>query len=131
MIPPPGARAPQHQKAEKEMHDDEELARVGPPVDGDARHGLPHRGPPGEVTAAERTERALLNLFEAYQDLKRLGWNDAIYCPKDGTWFDAIEAGSTGIHNCQYQGQWPNGGWWVADGDVWPSRPILFRLRQP
>ena len=41
---------------------------------------------------------ALLKFFEAYQELKRLGWNDIMYCPKDGTHFDAIEVGSTGIH---------------------------------
>ncbi len=73
---------------------------------------------------------AIERMFSAYQELKRLGWNDAIYCPKDGTWFDAIEAGSTGIHNCRYEGEWPKGSWWIADaGDLWPSRPILFRLK--
>jgi hypothetical protein len=77
-------------------------------------------------------ERALLDrMFACYQGLKRLGWNDAIYCPKDGTHFDAIEAGSTGIHDCNYQGEWPEGTWWVFDGDMWPSRPILFRLKRP
>jgi hypothetical protein len=71
---------------------------------------------------------AILQMFEAVQRLKELGWNDAIYCPKDGSEFDAIEAGSTGIHRCHYDGEWPNGHWWVADnGDLWPSRPILFR----
>ncbi len=78
------------------------------------------------------TEKAaLLKLFEAYQELKRLGWNDVMYCPKDGTWFDAIEVGSTGIHDCHYEGTWPNGHWWVADAhDLRPSRPALFRERK-
>jgi hypothetical protein len=43
---------------------------------------------------------ALFVMFEAYQRLKELGWNDAIYSPKDGSMFSSIEAGSTGIHKC-------------------------------
>jgi hypothetical protein len=73
---------------------------------------------------------AIAEMFSGYQKLKRLGWNDISYCPKDGTWFDAIEAGSTGIHKCQYQGTWPTGGWWIRDGDLWPSRPMLFRAHE-
>lgn len=75
------------------------------------------------------TEQAALNImFETYTRLKELGWRDAIYCPKDGNWFDSISAGSTGIHLCQYQGEWPKGSWWVSDGgDLWPAHPILWR----
>jgi hypothetical protein len=78
------------------------------------------------------TEQDAINLmFECYQRLKELGWNDAAYCPKDGSEFDAIEAGSTGIHRCHYSGDWPDGHWWVADaGDLWPSRPILYRVSE-
>lgn len=74
-------------------------------------------------------ERAALEqMFEAYQRMKDLGWKEAIYCPKDGTYFDAIEAGSTGIFKCRYHGEWPNGSWFAEDGgDLWPARPILFR----
>lgn len=75
---------------------------------------------------------ALMQMQDAYTRLKALGWKDAIYCPKNGTIFDAIEAGSTGIHDCHYMGEWPDGGWWTHDGsDLWPSRPILFRLKSP
>lgn len=75
---------------------------------------------------------ALAQMQDAYTRLEKLGWRDAIYCPKDGTTFDAIEAGSTGIHACHYEGEWPKGTWWVSDGyDLWPSRPILWRARQP
>lgn len=75
-------------------------------------------------------QTALAVFFDAWQRLKELGWRDAIYCPKDGTIFDAIEAGSTGIHDCSYQGEWPRGGWWIhADGDLCPSYPVLFRLK--
>ena len=73
---------------------------------------------------------ALLHMQEAYYRLKELGWSDAIYCPKDGTMFSAIEAGSTGVHQCNYTGEWPKGSWWVYDGDMWPSRPILWRPRK-
>ena len=67
-------------------------------------------------------------LGDLSERLRELGWRDAIYCPKDGTPFDVIEFGSTGIHTCHYDGEWPNGHWWVhAAGDLWPSRPILFR----
>jgi len=79
---------------------------------------------------SEAENAAIQKLFEAYQELKRLGWNDAMYCPKDGPWFDAIEVGSTGIHNCHYEGEWPTGTWWISDAhDLWPARPVLFRKR--
>jgi hypothetical protein len=80
-----------------------------------------------EPTDAERA--ALLKMFEAYQELKRLGWNDAIYCPKDGSMFLVIEPGSTGVHLAKYEGSWPDGHWWVYDGDAWPSRPCLWKPR--
>lgn len=71
---------------------------------------------------------AIRMMFDAFDRLRELGWREACYCPKDGTEFDAIEPGSTGIHRCHYSGEWPSGSWWVADhGDLWPSRPILFR----
>ena len=67
-------------------------------------------------------------MMQAYLRMKELGWNDAIYCPKDGSVFHAIEAGSTGIGTCHYSGEWPDGSWWMHDaGDLWPSRPILFK----
>ena len=74
-------------------------------------------------------ETALKQMFDAYLRLKELGFNDAMYCPKDGSRFEVIEAGSTGIHKeCHYQGDWPKGTFWIADhGDLWPSHPILFR----
>lgn len=72
---------------------------------------------------------AIEALFDAWLRLKELGWREAIYCPKDGSWFDAVECGSTGIHRCHYSGQWPDGAWWVEDGgDLWPAHPTLFRL---
>ena len=73
-------------------------------------------------------QSAIHAMFDAWQRLKELGWNNAEYCPKDGSEFDAIEAGSTGIHRCRYDGDWPTGHWWIiGDDDLWPSRPVLFR----
>ena len=69
-------------------------------------------------------DSAIRLLFDAYVRLKEFGWNDAIYCPKYGRVFDAIECGSTGIHPCTYQGEWPEGSWWIDDC---PSRPVLYR----
>lgn len=67
-------------------------------------------------------------MFEAYRWLKSNGWNDICYCPKDGTYFLAIEAGSTGVHKCVYDGVWPDGRWWILeDGDMSPSMPILWK----
>ena len=75
-------------------------------------------------------QTAIRMMFDAYMRLKELGWNDAIYCPKDGTEFHAIEPGSTGIHDCRYDGEWPDGRWWIiGDGDLYPSRPVLFRRK--
>lgn len=74
-------------------------------------------------------ESAVQALSRAFHRLKDFGWREAIYCPKDGSEFEVIEAGSTGIHRCRYDGKWPTGGWWIlSDGDLCPSRPILFRL---
>lgn len=70
--------------------------------------------------------------FVAWSRLKQLGWNDIVYCPKDGTHFDSIGAGSTGIHETWYEGEWANGSWWCYDGgDAWPAHPTMFRLKKP
>ncbi len=74
-------------------------------------------------------QAALRAMCEAFQRLKELGWSEAMYCPKDGSGFKAIEPGSSGIHDCHYQGEWASGSWWVEDaGDMWPSHPCLFKL---
>lgn len=79
----------------------------------------------------EKEREALALMFRGWEALKKLGWHDAIYCPKDGTWFWAIEPGSTGVHRCQYEGEWPHGGWWIEDeNSLWPSRPVLFKLME-
>lgn len=75
---------------------------------------------------------ALKAFNAAHTRLKELGWQEAIYCPKDGSAFEVIEAGSSGIHIAHYEGEWPTGSWWVRDGgDLWPSRPVLWRKERP
>lgn len=73
---------------------------------------------------------AIRAMFDAWLRLRELGWREAIYCPKDGSLFKAIEPGSTGIHDCSYWGEWPDGDWHVHDDNdnTWPSRPILFKV---
>lgn len=71
-------------------------------------------------------------MMDAYCRLKELGWNDAIYCPKDGSTFRVIEFGSTGMFDCHYEGEWPTGRWWTHDaGDLWPSRPVMYLKPYP
>lgn len=73
-------------------------------------------------------ESAIRMMFDAAQRLKEFGWRDAVYCPKNGTLFNVLEINSTGIHKATYEGEWPKGGFWVHDrGDMFPSRPALYR----
>jgi hypothetical protein len=81
-----------------------------------------------EAAACDRTERmpdeqsAIKALFDAWQRLKELGWEEPQYCPKDGTSFKVIELGSTGIFDCNYHGEWPDGMFMVSDErDVYPT----------
>lgn len=81
------------------------------------------------LRAMPAEQDAINAMFEAWVRLKELGWREAQYCPKDGSSFDVIEAGSTGTFRGHYAGDWPQGTWWLEDmHDLWPSRPILFRL---
>jgi len=71
---------------------------------------------------------AMRAMHRAFQRLRELGWAEAIYSPKDGTVFEALEAGCVVPGRCHYMGEWPTGGWWIhSDNDLWPSRPILWR----
>jgi hypothetical protein len=85
----------------------------------------------------EREERmpdeksAIDALFEAWLRLKELGWREPQYCPKDGSRFKVIELGSTGIFNCSYSGEWPNGHFMVEDEhDIYPTSTgvAMYRL---
>jgi hypothetical protein len=86
-----------------------------------------------QASRAERMpdeQSAIRAMFDAWARLKELGWKDACYCPKDGTHFQVIESGSTGIFDCVYSGEWPTGHWMTFDGgDCYPSStpPTLFK----
>lgn len=82
-----------------------------------------------EVDARLPDERsAIVAMFEAFDRLRRLGWKEAMYCPKDGSMFSIIEPGSTGVFDCAYVGEWPDG-YYVShdETDSYVSHPILFK----
>lgn len=80
------------------------------------------------AVAMPSEQSAINRIQDGYLRLKDFGWREAIYCPKDGSKFLIVEAGSTGIHECVYRGEWPEGGWWIlSDFDMYPSHPILFK----
>ena len=64
-------------------------------------------------------------MWDARYRLKELGWRDAVYCPRDGRALMFVEPGSAGIHegHCDDQGQV----WLHSHGDLWPSKPVLYR----
>lgn len=109
-------------------------AFVHEPLRADEAQVLLQQAEAAEKRRAEEmpsTEAAISTMWNGYQRLRELGWREAMYCPKDGSTFEVIEAGSTGIFDCHYSGEWPNGHWWAHDGgDLWPSNPILFRPKQ-
>ena len=91
-----------------------------------------------ESAEKERAERkewahpAMRKIHKYYTDLRNAGWQDAIYCPKDGSFFLAWSPGNILPYRCRYEGEWPDGRWWAyLDGDVWPDRPVLFKLAPP
>jgi hypothetical protein len=78
---------------------------------------------PRAVHVPTKAERKLLDrLVKAVRALEALGWRDSMYAPK-GEPLLLIEARSTGIH----EGHYDDIGFWIYDGDTWPSRPILFK----
>lgn len=66
-------------------------------------------------------------LFDAYNGLKRLGWQEPRYSDiRDGEHFELIELGSTGIHRAHKEGPYV----WV-DFDE-PANPFLVRkIKRP
>jgi hypothetical protein len=87
-----------------------------------------------DLSRQERAERlpdaksCLSSILDARERLIELGWREMSGFPTDGTSFWTVEAGSTGIHDTVYSGEYPNGYFFVqADGDLWPSKPILWK----
>jgi len=79
-----------------------------------------------EPTDEEKTH--LVAMWEHFQALKKLGWNDTMYAPRDGSEFLSISAGSTGVHECVRH---DDGHFWIYDGDLWPASPILWKKKEP
>jgi hypothetical protein len=75
-------------------------------------------------------EDAVRVLWDAWYRLQELGWKDAQYAPADRRLRRVVELGSTGIHEgyCEPRSDRPLEKWWwiPSEGDVWPSRPILY-----
>ena len=70
---------------------------------------------------------AIAQLFEAWTRLKELGWRETQHAPR-GVTLQFIEVGSTGIHAGHRDDKSNSVLCWLHDnGDLWPSRPILFR----
>lgn len=83
-----------------------------------------------ELMPDEEAARSMF--FDAWLRLRDFGWREAMYCPKDGRLFEVIEAGSTGVHKCEYNGEWPKGSYWIhADNDLSPSHPTMYRDLPP
>jgi hypothetical protein len=72
------------------------------------------------------TIAALDQASVARERLRKLGWNDGIYCPKDGNDFALIQWGSTGIHRGHYMGQWPDGHIYCGDFLIHPHG-VMFK----
>ena len=73
-------------------------------------------------------QAAIRQMFDAWRRLKDFGWREPMYCPKDGSEFLIIEAGSTGIFSCNYMGEWPDGSYVSHDEhDSYPANPAMFK----
>lgn len=70
-------------------------------------------------------QAAIRAILDGFHRLKELGWRDATYAPTDNSPIEMIEAGSSGIHTGYRDSE--RRFWIEGDGDLWPSRPILFR----
>lgn len=80
-----------------------------------------------EREAAMPTYQAALHQASAAKErLKKLGWREGIYCPKDGTPFALVEWGSTGVHPGHYMGVWPEGDVYCNDYLV-PPHAIMWK----
>jgi len=80
-----------------------------------------------EREAAMPTHQAALHQASAAKErLKKLGWREGIYCPKDGTPFALVEWGSTGVHPGHYMGEWPTGDVYCNDFMV-PPHAIMWK----
>lgn len=74
---------------------------------------------------------AIDDLYAAYTALRKDGWRDVIYAPKDGTEIEIIELGSTGIHKVSWQSfdhqPLDSCGRFFGSAEDFPSHPVLWR----
>ena len=82
----------------------------------------------GKVNVSVYDQRRIDDLFFAYDDLRRSGWQEAMYAPYD-TPLEFIVPGSTGVFRGERgsKGQPLEDFWLEDDGDVEFCMPILFR----
>lgn len=72
------------------------------------------------------TAEAVREMQRARERLRRLGWRDGVYCPKDGSTFAVIQYDSTGIFEAHYSGEWPSGFVYCCDGIEHP-KGMMFK----
>jgi hypothetical protein len=77
------------------------------------------------AVAMPTEESARKALHQAWLRLTELGWMQPCYAHRLGE-CDLIELGSSGIHRGAYNGEWPNGEWWLAD-DIDTINPALAK----
>jgi hypothetical protein len=79
------------------------------------------------------THPAVAAITKAIRKLEAEGWRLPTNARADAEMFEIIEAGSTGIHRGFYEGEWPEGSWFILcdDGDVCGTWPMLVRPIKP
>ena len=88
-----------------------------------------------DATVAE--QEAIDAMYGGFRALRRLGWREAKYIPRDGSRFLCIELGSIGIHVGAWIGGegskngWPGSVFVEGGDDLWPSSPILWKPLGP
>lgn len=73
----------------------------------------------------------ILSMFNGYRALiDHHGWREIMYAPKDGTPFEVITVGSTGVFPARWLGEKDDLLFVEEAGDLWPAQAMLFRLTQ-
>jgi hypothetical protein len=75
-------------------------------------------------------DSALRVFTRSYRRLIELGFKEIIYHPKDGSTFEVIEPGSTGIFPCEFWESPTRGSFWIMQDGGCPSHPVLWRPTQ-
>jgi len=106
----------------EQRSDDDQVAVIACTEDELQPYVLP-RDPKAAHRATDEERVHLKAAFLAWKALTDLGWRDARHAPRDGSSFLVIEPGSTGVHEA-YRDEH---GFWIYDGDTWPSWPVLWK----